>query len=169
VARLCWPIAAAVLVAVGIYSAALYEHGKADAIEAKAQVAETERARVRELKLGVQEAMTKADYLQSIDQQLVNAAWHEVVAMIGHCVPPGAWLDSLRIDDFGLISVTGTAPSEDLVFDFVDFLQQVPALNRVNLEAQRPTRSPQGLAISFDIKCNFNGRDDKAQRVARND
>jgi hypothetical protein len=167
--RLAWPIAAAILVAVGIYSAALVEHGKADAIESQVQVAEQGRARVRELKLGATEAMTKAKYLDSIDRQLMNPAWHNIVAMIGQSLPQGAWLDSVRIEDLGLISVTGTAPTEQLVLDFVDRLQGVSGLDRVNLEAQRPTRSPLGLAISFDIKCNFSGHDDHAHKVARND
>jgi Tfp pilus assembly protein PilN len=89
--------------------------------------------------------------------------------MIGHCLPRGSWLESVRVEQPGAVAILGTGPSEDAVYEFVRHLKNVPVLQNVSLESQRPTRLQNGSGIMFDIKSNFVGRNDHPERTARND
>ena len=168
-ARLAWPVAAALVLAAGIFATSLYEQGHAHAMENQAVTMEAEQNRLLELKRQLEETVAKTQHLESIRAHILNPAWHETISMIGHCLPKGTWLDSIRIDDSGQIAITGTSAAEDQVFEFVRYLKDVPVLSKVNLESQRPTRSATGNAVSFDVKCNFNDHSDLAKRVSSND
>ena len=65
--------------------------------------------------------------------------------------------------------MTGTSDNEDEVFEFVRYLKKVPRLTNVNLEAQRPTRSANRQAITFDVKCDYVNPNDKMKRAESND
>ena len=168
-ARLAWPVAAALLLAVGIFASSFYEQGQAHAMENQAATREVEQTRLLELKRQLEETVAKSKHLESIRGQIVNPPWHETISMIGYCLPKGTWLDSIRIDDNGQIAITGTSAAEDQVFEFVRYLKEVPVLSRVNLESQRPTRAATGNAVSFDVKCNFSDRSDVVKRASSND
>lgn len=168
-ARLAWPIAAALVLALGIFAASLYEQGEAVAMESRAATMEAEQVRLLEVKRQLEETVAKMGHLQSIRDHILNPPWHETISMIGHCLPKGTWLDSIRIDDGGQIAITGTSSAEDQVFEFVRFLKEVPVLTKVNLESQRPTRVATGLAVNFEVKCNLSDRSDLARRINSDD
>jgi len=158
--RIAWPVAATILLAIAGFAFAFYQHGEAAAVERETATMETVRGRARQIKLQLEQIITKVGYLESIDSQVLNPAWNELVGMIGHCLPKRTWLESVRVDHAGSVSVTGTAETEDAVFEFVRYLKKVPILDNVNLEAQRPTRVKTGPAISFDVRCDFVSRPD---------
>jgi Tfp pilus assembly protein PilN len=168
-AKLAWPIAATLLLAVGVFAVAFQENQQAAAVESENATMEMVRARVRDMKFTMENMLTRTDYLRQIDSQLLNPPWNDLISMIGHCLPQGTWLDNVRIDHSGLVSVTGTSATEDTVFEFVRYLKQVPLLTNVNLEAQRPTRVANGRAITFEIKCEYTDFNDKMKRADSHD
>jgi len=167
--RLAWPVAAALVLALGIFVTSLYEGHQAQAMAGETATMEAEQVRLLEVKRQLEETVAKTGHLQSIGDHILNPPWHETISMIGHCLPKGTWLDSIRIDDNGLIAITGTGGTEDEVFEFVRYLKDVPVLTKVNLESQRPTRAATGNAVSFEVKCSFSDNSDVAKRVNSND
>jgi Tfp pilus assembly protein PilN len=168
-AKLAWPVAAAVLLALGVFAVAFQQNRQAAAVESENATMELVRGRIREMKFTMEHTLTRVKYLRQIDEQRLNPPWNDLVSMIGHCMPQGTWLESVRIDHSGLVCVTGTSATEDTVFEFVRYLKQVPLLTNVNLEAQRPTRVSSGPAISFDIKCKYTDFNDQMKRADSDD
>ena len=89
--------------------------------------------------------------------------------MIGRTMPEGVWLNNLSIDSHNGIGIVGTSKSEDLVYDFVRYLSQVPLLKNVNLVGQKPIRLRDELAIRFDISCHSSLGKPSAERKASGD
>lgn len=167
--RTAWPIAAVLMLAVGVYSAAIWKGSSASALEAKVQQFEAQMGSLEAMKRKTTVTNTKLKYLKGIEESLMHPAWHELLAWIGQSMPEGVGLDTFRVDHDGTVSITGPGASEEMIFEFVGYLKQIPVLDQVNLEAQRPIKLPQGTAIKFDIKCKFNDQRDLVERTASND
>ena len=164
-----WPIAATLLLALGVYAAALIEGRGTAAIEA--QVAEVKPAvqAFETFRSRTDTAVQRIKYLQTIDRSISNPAYHQLVAAIGQSLPEFVWLKQVRVDDRGMVSIRGPGRSEDVIFEFVRGLKEIPQIADVSLQGQQPTRLSSGPAILFDIKCRYVGNDDLIERTASNE
>lgn len=165
----CWPIAATLLVAVGIYSAAMYESGRAARLETQQLAFENQLQQVATKKLETEAAQKKIRYLKQINAAVSHRAYHRLIAAIAQSLPSGCWLETIRVDRDGVIAIQGPGESEDQIFNFVEELKKVPMLTDISLEGQQPVRLKRGPAIRFDIKCRYGESDDSIERTARND
>jgi hypothetical protein len=164
-----WPIAATLLLAVGIYIAAFLEGQGAAAIEAQlAEVAPAMNS-VATFRSQTDMAVRRIKYLQAIDGAISNPAYHQLVAAIGQSLPEFVWLRDVRVDDRGFISIRGPGRSEDVIFEFVRELKKIPQIADVSLQGQQPTRLKTGPAILFDIKCRYVGSNDLIERTVSNE
>lgn len=167
--KAAWPIAAAVMVAVGFYVAASLERGNAAINEEQLALLEADRTRVEEMRLEAEESTQRINHVNAIIAGVENPTYHKLIAAIGQSAPDGVWLESLRVDDEGGVSIQGPGRTDDLVFGFVRQLKKLPMLSDVTLQGQQPVQLQQGPAIRFDIKCKYVENNDIIERTASND
>jgi Tfp pilus assembly protein PilN len=168
-ARATWPIAAVLLLSVGVFGVATWKNRQAAQLEIQISEQESQLASIRVMQLETETASIELGHLKKIKSGALNPSWHRVLDMVSQSMPEGVWLDSLRVEQDGTVLITGPGATEDLIFDFVRYLKQIPVLENVNLEGQQPVRLPIGPAIKFDIKCKFNDQRNLAERTASND
>lgn len=167
-AKLAWPIAAAILVAVLLYVGGFAENRSAAAIEHEQQAMDGKMKSVSQMREATKVAITKIDHLKKIEAGVFNPGWHKLLSLIGRSMPEPVWLEGIRVDQTGAVTITGPSRTQDAIFDFVRYLQQIPVLEDVNLESQVPV-NVDGPAIRFDIKCRYVDRNDLIERTAKND
>lgn len=167
--KAAWPIAAALLVSLGIYAAAALESGKAEAGEAEQTALVADRERVNRIRLELEETERKSRYTTAIISSVNKPNYHTLIAAIGQCRPEDVWLESLRVDENGKVSIQGPGYSGDLVFTFVQRLKKLPMLSDVSLQGQQPIQLKDRPAIRFDVKCRYVENNDLIERTASND
>jgi len=164
-----WPIAATLLLALGIYGAAEMKGREAVGVEQQKQQFDGQLGQLRTMKLESDAADSRIGWLSHINERRSNPAWHELITLVGHSMPEGVWLNSLRVQDDGILEITGPSHSVDLVFEFVNYLKKVPVLADVTLESQTASQTRRGPIIVFNVKCRYLGRDNFTERTASND
>lgn len=167
-AKLTWPIVAAVFLAVVVYVGAFLENRAATGIENEQEKLDGQMARVSQMRSATIVATTKIAHLKKIDAGALNPGWHKLLSLIGRSMPEPVWLDGIRVEQDGAMTISGPSRTQDAIFDFVRYLQKIPALNDVNLESQVPV-NVDGPAIRFDIKCRYVDCNDLVERTASND
>ena len=164
-----WPIAAAVLLGVGIYGAAFMKDGQVAAVAAQKQQFDQQLGQVRTMKIEADAAKTNVGWLSQINERRTNPAWHDLITMVGHAMPEGVWLNSLRVQGNGAVHINGPSQTEDLVSEFVNHLKKVPVLKDVTLERQSTAHTQRGQTIVFDVECRYAAEEELTERTASND
>jgi len=167
--KAAWPIAAMLFVSVGIFGVAALEDGKAARGESEQASLEVDRGRVQKLRLELDEATHRIRHAATIISSVPKPTYHKLIGAIGQSAPEGVWLELLRVDDNGTVSIQGPGRTDDLVFAFVQQLKKLPMLSDVTLQGQQPIQLEQGSAIRFDIKCRYVENNDLIERTASND
>lgn len=167
--RAAWPIAAMLMVAVGIYGLAAWENGKAARIEGEQAQLLADRQRVDRLRRELAESGKRSQCIGKIIAAVKDPSYHKLIGAIGQSMPEGVWLESLRVDESGAVLIHGPGRTDELVFQFVQQLKKLPMLSHVSLQGQQPVQLQQGPAIRFDIKCRYVENNDPIERTARND
>lgn len=153
-----WPVAAAILLTMLGYLAALYENWQASSLAVAASQARSDAELLATRQIELNSADDKIRHLTKLGHHLRAPAWDEFLADVSGCLPRGAWLESLKVDRNGTVYLFGPSFKEDAVYDLVEQLKQVPHLSEVVLEGTRPTRLDSGRATLFDVKCTYDGR-----------
>lgn len=166
-----WPIAAALLLALGIYGAAHMEGNNAANLEAQAELRNTDAMSVSRMQSEVDMTTKRIKYLTTIKASVSNPAYHQLVAAIGQSIPMGVWLKQIDIDERGIVTIKGPAESSDAMFEFVADLKKVAQLTDVSLLSQDNARSQtgEGQLVVFNIQCRYVGSNDLIERTASND
>jgi hypothetical protein len=167
--KLAWPIAAMLLVSVGIYGFAALEGAAAAGVEAELAILDADRSRVDKTRTDLEETMKQFESVSKIISSAERPSYHRLLGAIGQSMPSGVWLESLRVDDEGTVAIQGPGTNDDMVFGFVEQLKKLPMLSDVSLQGQQPIQLQTGPAIRFDIKCRFVEEDDYTERTASND
>ncbi|MCA9123230.1 MAG: PilN domain-containing protein [Planctomycetaceae bacterium] len=167
--KAAWPIAAMLLIAVGIQGAASLEKGKAVASEEALAVLAADQESVERMRLESEVSAAQIKCVETIIAGVEKPTYHKLIAAIGQSAPNGVWLESLRVDDEGRVSIQGPGRTDDMVFGFVEQLKKLPMLSDVTLQGQQPVQLQQGPAIRFDIKCKYVESNDIIERTASND
>jgi len=150
------------------YVGAFVENRAAAGLERQQESLDSQMKRVSEMRAATQVASSKIAHLKKIDAGAFNPGWHKLISLIGRSMPEPVWLDGIRVEQDGAMSISGPSRTQDAIFDFVRYLQKIPVLHDVNLESQVPV-NVDGPAIRFDIKCRYVDRNDLVERTASND
>ncbi|MBI2479549.1 MAG: hypothetical protein HYV60_13220 [Planctomycetia bacterium] len=97
--KAAWPIAAMLLLSVGIYGAGAVEGGKAVAVEAEQALLDTDRGRVEKFQLELAETTKRYECVSKIISSVERPTYHRLLGAIGQSTPDGVWLETLRVDD----------------------------------------------------------------------
>lgn len=152
-----WPAAAVLLLsAVGLVGLQI-KMMHARRLEAQLAALEPQQSEARMLRLTGLTHRQEIAHLERIAERIHAPNWNQVATMISQCLPEDVWLDDLRVDDQGRIQLVGASFSEDGVFEFVRWLEQLPVIDHVALSGTRPTRLDVGPATQFDVRCDFAG------------
>jgi Tfp pilus assembly protein PilN len=167
--KAAWPIAAMLLLSVGIYGIGAMESGKAASAESELARLDADHARVETTRLALAETTKRLQCVSTIIAAVKSPTYHRLLGAIGQSLPEGVWLEALRVDEDGAVIIQGPGRTDDLVFGFVKELKKLPMLSDVSLQGQQPIQIKNESAIRFDIKCRFVENADFVERTASND
>ncbi len=160
--RTLWPVAATVLVAAGVWSAAYWQNQQCAALEQRLEAEEPQLARARILRMQIVQQRDTIDQLRAIGEAIDGPPWGQIAQAIGQCLPDDVWLSDFNVDGEGRLSMTGSAHTEDGVFEFVEWLRRYPALRRVALSGTERGRVQAEPVVQFNVECEVNGYDEEA-------
>ena len=169
VAKTAWPIAATILLAVGIYGLAVFQGLQVAGLERQQQTMETQVLDASAMRMEMDAAVRKIRYLKQIQNAAHNRGYHKLIAAIGQSLPRGVWLEALKVDPDGTVTIAGPSQTRDGIFEFVAGLKKLPLLSDVSLVGQEDKDSKNGPVIVFDIRCRFVEPNDLVERTASND
>ena len=155
--RAAWPIAAAVLLSVGLMGVGMHQQMSVAALSAEVKALEPSSDKISQMRMQQIAADKKVLHLTAIQKKLTRPAWHELVAALGHCMPDDVWLEAITVQGDGKMQLTGTAYGEGGIYEFIRYLQQYPALGQVALEQTQPATLSTGPATKFDLNCDLAG------------
>jgi hypothetical protein len=167
-ARTLWPAAAVLLLSLFGLGAVQYEKYRHGKLEEELAALEPQQAEARHLRMRSVSDKQEVAYWQEITKGVRTTNWNELSTAISQCLPQDVWLDDVRVDAQGRLQLVGASFTEDGVFQFVRYLEQLPGLHHVALGGTRPTRLDVGPATQFDVRCDFNGRNDRKEKTNGN-
>ena len=152
IARTLWPAAAAAVLALGAFGAALIEDRRAASVQS--QIAGMEPLRLQVDALGTQLAAThsKIKHVQELAARTAGRAPAELLTTIGQCLPPEVWLERVEVTGAGQVRLSGSGYGEEGIYEFVRWLGQAPGIQQVEVEGVSGGKSATGRVSKFEIK-----------------
>lgn len=154
-AKITWPIAATVVVALALFVLTLYESNRNSAIANRLSEYETQKVRAGRIKSEMIHADKKVAQFSALGGKLSNAAWAEALSHVTHCMPSDVWLERFDAAGDGTVRISGSGYNDDAVYELVRWLQQAPGISDVSLEGTRTGSGRTGRVIKFDVHCKF--------------
>lgn len=149
------PLAAVVLVAIGLLLLWGRERVSTALLQAEMERFAPARARAAELQLNLVRAENKITQLTKLEQKLPKIHWGLLIQHIGQSMPGDVWLDRVSFQDGKAASLAGASYTDGGVYDFVSYLKQVPQVSQIDLTGTGVGRTPTGTATSFDLKLSL--------------
>jgi Tfp pilus assembly protein PilN len=149
------PVAAMLLVAAGLFALFLRERTETSTLRAELDALAPIRTRALELQLQHTAAETKLKHLTALQQLLPRPNWGELLARIAQSMPDDVWLDGLTFLDGQTATVTGASYADGGVYDFVNYLKQVPNVAEIALQGTGVGRSMTGPTTSFNLQLSL--------------
>jgi Tfp pilus assembly protein PilN len=137
-AKLAWPIVATLGVAILLFIASMLESSGARGYAYEQEQLDDQMAKVQRMRSATAVANVKILHLQKIESGALNPGWHKLLSMLGRSMAEPVWLDGIRVEQDGAMTISGPSRTEDAIFEFVRYLQKIPEMNDVNLESQVP-------------------------------
>jgi Tfp pilus assembly protein PilN len=97
----------------------------------------------------------KLAQLALLERGLPKPNWGRLLARIAQSMPDDVWLDGLTFQDAKTASVTGSSYADGGVYDFVEYLKQVPDIGEIALQGTGTGHSPTGPTTSFDLQLSL--------------
>jgi Tfp pilus assembly protein PilN len=151
------PVAALLAVAVGLLALHLVNLGKIAALRSELVELQPIQARATELRLQLMTAEGKAAQLHKLDRKLPRPNWQELLTHFSQSMPDDVWLDRLSINDGQLATLGGASYSDGGVYDFVNYLKDVPHVAEIALEGTGASQNESGPTTTFDLKATLAG------------
>jgi hypothetical protein len=149
------PLAAALLVAAGVFALFMRERLAVNDVRAKLVEMDPVRVRARELQQKLMAADVKLTQLTDLERQLPKPNWGQLLSHIAQSMPDDVWLDGLTFRDAQAVLLSGASYADSGVYDFVGHLEQVPELREIALEGTGVGHSPTGPTTSFNLKLSL--------------
>jgi Fimbrial assembly protein (PilN) len=164
-----WPIAASLLLIVGLYGTLLQKRSQLQASESQLDGLQSVRLELDRLNLQMKRADDLVKVAGQLQQKLRLPDADLAIKMLGRSLPKGAWLKLIEVDGRRNVTVVGVCYTEDGIYEYLQALKQMEALRNVALVSTRPNRLPTGPAFEFELKASVNPTDVKVQPApARN-
>lgn len=145
------PIAALLLISAVLWSVGFFQKKEIDSIQAELNALGHDRVRTTELNLQFQNNSSKLSQLKTIASKLPNPSWASAISLIGHCMPNDVWLDHIKIKAGENIQLSGVSYTESGVYEFVQWLDAVPVMEKVAIDGTHTAMTQNGLATNFEI------------------
>jgi Tfp pilus assembly protein PilN len=161
------PLAAVLLVAVGLFALFQRERWATNALRAQLDVLAPMRTRARDLQLDLAASDIKLKQLTALERRLPKPNWGRLLTRIAQSMPDDVWLDGLTFLDAQTATVTGASYADGGVYDFVNYLKQVPDVAEIALQGTGVGRSITGPTTSFSLQLSLvpaSGRSDQENR-----
>jgi Fimbrial assembly protein (PilN) len=155
-----WPLAAAMLLTAIMYGIGWYENMRVAGVEKLAAEAKANEDIFNAQKLELGQIDSKIKYINVIGKNISPPVWENFLLDLGECLPEGTWLEAIRVERDGSVSMSGPSYDENSVFELVEKLKKVPALSNVAIEGTRSARLETGPATLFEIKATYNVRNE---------
>ena len=153
-----WPIAASLLLTLGIYGVGLFQQHKLSQVEAAANAAKEAEKSLTTQQLVLGRVDAKIKHLKMINERIARPMWQEFLCDVSECLPEGTWLEDIKVDKDGKVSLSGPSYSENSVYELIEKLKKVPNMGNVALEGTRSGRSQGGPVTLFDVHAAYAGR-----------
>ncbi|MEQ8616255.1 MAG: PilN domain-containing protein [Lacipirellulaceae bacterium] len=160
------PLAAMLLLAIGMFVINFNEQGKLTQLEAEYSKLEPVEMRAKELRLQLLRTESKAVEMEKVASQLNRPLGSEALKQLGNCMPSDVWLRRLTLENGKSIQLDGSSFLPAGVYDFVRWLEQAPGFDEVALKATRPTSSEAGPVTGFTLELEVVDLNDQAEITA---
>jgi hypothetical protein len=146
------PIAAVLLIAAALTLVRLKQWSELSAVRGELDTLAPVCARATELRLKLGAAENKLKLLDSLDKQLPQPDWQQVLGRISQSMPDDVWLDRLSVQDGRSAMLAGASYTDGGVYDFVGYLKQVPNVAEIALEGTGLGQSATGPTTNFTLQ-----------------
>ncbi len=163
------PIAAVMLIAAALMLVHLKQWRELATIRGELDTLAPACTRATELRLTLGAAENKLLQLQSLDNQLPQPDWQQILNHIGQSMPDDVWLDRLAFHDGTTASLTGASYTDGGVYDFVGYLKKVPGISEIALEGTGVGQSATGPTTNFTLQLTLANLADHSEEEARHD
>ena len=163
------PIAAVLLVAVGLFLFQLKQWREIADVRSELDALAPVCARATELRLQLGAAENKLSQLQALDKQLPQPQWQAILGHIGQSMPDDVWLDRISFHDGESAALSGASFTDGGVYDFVGYLKQVPDIAEIALEATGVGQSATGPTTNFTLQVTLANLADRNEKEVRHD
>jgi hypothetical protein len=149
------PIAAVLLVALGMFVLLQRERHETIALHAQIDELEPIRAKARDAELALAVTEKKLFQFKELDKRLPTPNWGRLLTRIAESMPDDVWLEGLAFQDGHSAKLTGASYADGGVYDFVGYLKQVPDIAQIALEGTGVGRSSTGPTTSFQLQLSL--------------
>jgi hypothetical protein len=163
------PIAAVLLVALGMFVLLGRERQETSALRAQLEELEPVRDRARNAELELAVAERKLLQLKQLEKRLPATNWARLLTRIAQSMPDDVWLEGLTFQDAKSAKLTGASYADGGVYDFVGYLKQVPDFAQIALEGTGVGRSSTGPTTSFELQLSLSQESNHAGQEVRHD
>ncbi|HJQ81297.1 MAG TPA: PilN domain-containing protein [Lacipirellulaceae bacterium] len=150
--RSLMPLAAVLLVAAGLMAIHLNERRIMHGLRADLERLQPACIRATELRLNLLAAEAKLKQLEALSKQLPHPEWQQILTRISQSMPNDVWLDRLSFHDERSAAISGASYTDNGVYDFVNYLKQVPDIAEIALEGTGVGQSTTGTTTSFNLQ-----------------
>jgi Tfp pilus assembly protein PilN len=163
------PLAAVLLVALGLFALLERERSETAALQAQIDQLEPLRAKARDTQLTLTISEHKLAQLKRLESRLPSPNWGRLLTRIAQSMPDDVWLESLMVQDAHAARMTGASYADGGVYDFVGYLKQVPDIAQIALEGTGIGHSQSGPTTSFELQLSLTGESNLAGQEVHHD
>lgn len=169
VIRSCMPMAAVLLLSLGMSWITAGQRRELAAMQAEADSLAVAAAKATELRLQLTTADLQLTQLKKLAGSLPGDLGIGAVRQLGACMPGDVWLSSLLVTDRRNVQLQGASYLEAGVYDFVHWLELAPGFTNVALKRTTAAAGASGAATSFELELTLGDLIGHATRVARHE
>jgi hypothetical protein len=167
--RSLMPLAAVLLVAIGLLAIHLNERRIMGRLRAELEGLQPACVRATELRLSLVAGETKLKQLQALAEQLPQPEWQQILTRISQSMPNDVWLDRVSFHDARSAAISGASYTDNGVYDFVNYLKQVPDIAEIALEGTGVGQSATGPTTSFNLQLTLASLAGRNEKDGKND
>ncbi|QEF98750.1 Fimbrial assembly protein (PilN) [Stieleria maiorica] len=149
--RYTWPFTLAASIALALFLTGQHASRQAERTEAKIETLTEQNAQGNRIRLMLQRRMQRTEQIDALAAGLPRRDWTDVLMTAGQCLPDGAWLESVRIENDSTVRIAGASHSGESVYAYIDRLKRTGMFSQVALESTSATRNSVGPQYRFHV------------------
>lgn len=149
--KMLWPLAACILLTVGLYVMAGQHGTELSAAEERLESLQPTRMEFAALTMRLEQNKEASKNIEALKAKIPTVHWNEILKSAGRALPQGTWLKSLTIEEQSQIVISGASFTDDAIFDYLGKLSDSTLFEHVTIRATRSIRLRSGPAFEFEI------------------